>query len=98
LIVFLGRTGTVSVGPLVRSTGLYALKLTAFSTLAAFPIWRFRDAIRAPFAELGRIPANVLPLAINLAVFGAIGLACLAASRDPILTAVVSRIRGKSSN
>jgi len=93
LIAFLGRTGTVSVGPLIRSTGAYALKLTAFSALAAFPIWRFREAINAPFAGLGRIGSNVLPLAVNLAVFAGIGLACLALSRDPILTAVTARLR-----
>jgi len=97
LFWFLGKKDTVDFFMVLRSTVLYALKIVALSLAAAAPIWYFREAIYAPFAQHSRIVAQGVPLAISLAAFSAIGLLLLALTRDRIAVAILKRIRGRSS-
>jgi putative peptidoglycan lipid II flippase len=80
---------------LLRSTGLYALKMIGLSLVAAFPIWYFRAAIYAPFAGFGRLIGQGVPLLISLGVFGGIGCVLLALTKDPIAGELVSTLKRK---
>ncbi len=93
LFAFLGKTGKVRVRPLVASTARYALKMAAFSALAALPAWKLAQLVRSPLEGKGRIIAQGLPIACAFAIFAACGLALLALFRDPILAGLIGRFR-----
>jgi putative peptidoglycan lipid II flippase len=95
LFWFLAKSKTVDFARMFRSTGLYALKLVAFSILAAVPIWYFHDAIYAPFARYGRLIGQGVPLTISLFAFAAVGFALLVATRDKLTLAFMGKLKGK---
>lgn len=95
LLWYMRNKESSNMASLLRSTGLYALKMIALSLIAAFPIWYFRDAIYAPFADFGRLLGQGAPLLISLFVFGGIGCALLALTRDPLAGELVSGLKRK---
>lgn len=97
LLVFLSRNERIEVGRALRSASLYALKLALFSIIAILPIVFFGNKIAAPFAGRGRLISYGLPLTISASIFGVIGLALLAWTRDPQALAIARAFskRGK---
>lgn len=95
LMFYLKKKDTVDVVLVLRSTVVYALKMVAFSVIAAFPIWYFRDPIYASFAGHNKFVSQGVPLTISLAIFGCIGILLLAISRDPLATQLVGTVRRK---
>jgi putative peptidoglycan lipid II flippase len=95
LMIFLKKKETCDLALVLRSTVFYALKIAAFSLIAAFPIWFFRGAIYGAFAGHNRFISQGIPLTLSLAIFGAIGLGLLAISRDPIAIALGGALKGK---
>ncbi len=93
LLMFLKKKKSCDLALVLRSTIMYALKITAFSAVAAFPIWFFRDALYGAFAGHNRFVSQGAPLALSLAIFGAIGLALLAFTRDPIAVQISGALR-----
>ncbi len=92
LFVFLSRSEEIDVRSLIASTVRYALKIAAFSVAATWVMARAAEPVRARFAGMSRIAANGIPLAVNLAVFGAVGIALLAVTRDPLLSSLAGRV------
>ncbi|HNY21488.1 MAG TPA: murein biosynthesis integral membrane protein MurJ, partial [Treponemataceae bacterium] len=95
LLMFLKKKKSCDLALVLRSTIVYALKITAFSAVAAFPIWFFRDAIYGAFAGYNRFVSQGAPLALSLAIFGAVGTALLAVTRDPIAVQLTGAIKRK---
>jgi putative peptidoglycan lipid II flippase len=90
LLFFLGRNARIDVGRVLRSGGLYAGKLVAFSLCAVAPVWYFGARFAALFVGKGRIIAYGLPFCVMGIVFAAVGIALLFVSRDKQLKALIS--------
>ncbi len=82
LLLFLRKNPRVAVGKAAASASLYAAKLCLFSVLAALPVRLLAPRLLALFAGRGRILAYGLPLALGAALFAAVGVGLLAATRD----------------
>jgi len=95
LVYYLRRNKSIDIGMVLHSTIFYALKMSVFSLVAAFPIWYFRDRLYAPFATHGRLISQGVPLTLSLLIFGAIGSLLLLLSRDRLATALVAGIGRK---
>jgi len=72
-----------------------ALKIAAFSALAAFPIRYFREPIYAAFAGNNRLLSQGIPLTLSLAVFASIGILLLVISRDALSIQLLGRVKAK---
>ena len=95
LLFFLKRMQVIDIGKILRAIILYALKITAFSLVAALPIWLFRTPIYARFAGHNRLISQGIPLIISLVIFAGIGIGLLFLTRDKIAVLVISGIRKK---
>jgi putative peptidoglycan lipid II flippase len=96
LLWLLRKKTDVDLAGLLKSTGLYSLRMVAFSLLAAYPIWRFRAQIYSAFAGHNRLVSQGVPLLVSLCIFAAIGILCLLVTRDPIATKLVAKVREKA--
>jgi putative peptidoglycan lipid II flippase len=99
LLVFLARNPNIAVNRALGPAAVYAVKLVAFSCIAAVPVLFLAPRLAPFFAELaaGRIIRYGLPLAIEGAIFAAVGLFLLAITRDKQLRAVLGMFKGKKS-
>jgi len=93
LLLFLSRNPRVAVKRALRSASVYALKLVAFSLIAAAPLYFFGEAISAPFAGHGRLISQGLPLLISTCIFAGIGLGLLILTKDQQVRAIVRTLR-----
>lgn len=96
LFRFLARKEHTDAALIVGGTLAYALKLAVFSAVAAAPLLLLRDRMAGLFAGGGRLVAHGLPILIGAVVFGAVGVALLAATKDPQLKAVADTFRRKA--
>jgi putative peptidoglycan lipid II flippase len=99
LIVLLKRNERIRFRTTVAASLAYALKIAAFSLIAAAPVFILKQFVYAPFAGANRIIAFGLPLLICLAAFCLVGVALLALSRDEVLASIAQLLkrRGKAS-
>ena len=86
----------------LAGAAFYALKLLLFSLAAGVPIYLIRTRLDARFAHAGsRIVSAGVPLAVMTLIFGAIGIALLAVSKDRVAgslaNAFVSRVKRRRS-
>ena len=93
LFVFLRKSRDIDVGAVVRSTVLYAVKMCALSALASLPLIFFGSKIAAIFHSGNRLIDDGGYLAITALIFGAIGIASLFATKDPILKMIVKKVK-----
>jgi putative peptidoglycan lipid II flippase len=91
LLVFLGRNPNIAVGRALGPAFRYVLKLAAFSVAAAVPVVVFSPGLNGFFAEISanRFIRYGLPLAIEGAVFAAVGITLLAVTGDRQLKALM---------
>lgn len=94
LLYFLGKTKTVELGPFLRNTASYAGKITLFSAVSACPLWYFKEYLLTPFANLGRIAGNAIPITLGFGVFLLIFVLQLCMTKDPVLTSLRERLSG----
>jgi putative peptidoglycan lipid II flippase len=92
---YMKRNGFFDVGSLLRPSALYALRMVAFSAIAALPIWLLRDRLYAAFAHHGKVIAQGVPLALSFMIFASIGAVLLFASRDPVTSSLVALMKRK---
>lgn len=92
LVWYLGKKKTVDVFMVLKSTVRYALRMLAFSVLAAAPVYLARDALYGAFARHNRLISQGIPLLASLGIFAGIGSLLLLASKDPIAGAALSRL------
>jgi putative peptidoglycan lipid II flippase len=107
LLVFLGRKskreefttnntnekGGVVLWPALGFTLLYILKLSVISILALIPLRFLSPVLQAFFAGRGRVISYGVPLAINVTVYAALGLAMLGIMRDRYIFALFRMFR-----
>lgn len=84
------ETAVVIVGPLK-----YALKIAAFSVAAALPLRLIEGRLTTAFAGGGRLASHGLPILIGTAIFAAVGIGLLAATRDSQLAAIAGIAKRK---
>ena len=95
LIVFLGKKEHADVQLVVGSTLAYTLKVAIMSAAAAVPVALVSVPLTGAFAGGGRMTAHGAPLAISAVVFGTIGVALLAATKDPQAAALAALVGNK---
>ena len=95
LLIFLNRTKTIRTAELLRPYMLYTGKLALFSLIAVLPLYLFRERLFAPFSHLHRFLAQGIPLFIAALVFGLLGIALLALTKDPSLMSIVKHVRNR---
>jgi putative peptidoglycan lipid II flippase len=95
LLIFLRRNPKVSLGQTLPAALLYAVKLILFSGIAALPVLWLTPRLLPLFAAHGRVLAYGAPLAINAALFGALGIVLLVISGDRRIRAVGNMLRKK---
>ncbi|ULQ59390.1 murein biosynthesis integral membrane protein MurJ [Brucepastera parasyntrophica] len=95
LVFFLQKKDPEAFRKIIVPTLLYAVKMLVFSVIAALPVWYFKSAIYQPFASLGRIAGQTIPLICSALIFGLVGIILLKISRDPILGRVAAAVGGK---
>jgi putative peptidoglycan lipid II flippase len=93
LLAALLRARIPGTGPALASTGLYFLRILAFSALAAAPLLLLRPLLVAATAGGGRLVSAGLPLVAQSLLFGAIGLGLLAISRDEQAATLIRALR-----
>ncbi|MFP3042919.1 murein biosynthesis integral membrane protein MurJ [Treponema primitia] len=93
LLAFLRRNPRVTIDKALPAALIYAVKLILFSCIAAVPILALSPRLLHLFAGRGRIIAYGIPLAINAAIFGAVGIVLLVISRDKQIRGIRNMLR-----
>ncbi len=84
LIYFLLRTKLDGMSRELTGVGRYALRLTAFSLVAAIPTYFLRTSLLAAFGTAdSRLISAGLPLLLMGLIFATVGIGLLAVVRDP---------------
>jgi len=93
LLVFLRKNPHIAVGRALASALLYTLKLSLLSAVAVAPVLLLSPLLLELFAGSVRIVSFGIPLALNALVFGLLGVALLAATKDKQLGMLVQTLR-----
>ena len=96
LFIFMKRLGTIQTGPVVKSTILYAIKISAMSLIAALPCWFLRPVLLKAFEGHGRLVSAGLPAGILAVIFAVIGVLELVITRDEIVMTIIKRSQGRA--
>jgi putative peptidoglycan lipid II flippase len=89
LLVFLKKNPNIAVGRAFKSAALYTLKLIVLSCIAIVPILLIAPKVSGLFAGKGRILGFGLPLALNVVLYGIIGIALLLLTKDKQVAAII---------
>jgi len=95
LLIFLGKNPNIILGPALRSSLIYVIKLFFISGLAVIPIHFLSFTLQEVFAGKGRIISYGIPLTINTIVYILLGLALLALFRDRYILTFINIFRKK---
>ena len=96
LVVPLLRSGVPGTKKALSGSGRYVLKLVAFSLLAALPVYFLRPWLGGFFSGWNPSLAAGASLAATALVFGGIGIAFLAISRDEMASAILKAFRRRT--
>jgi putative peptidoglycan lipid II flippase len=97
LIVALLRRPVPGVSRVIARTGRYVLKLLLFSAIAALPVYFLRPIFSRILAPWNVNLAAGLSLLFTALVFGGIGIALLALSRDEMAASILRAFRRRSA-
>jgi putative peptidoglycan lipid II flippase len=98
LAAALGRSGVPGVGAALRGSAFYLGRILLLSCAAALPLYFLRPLIVGLFAaSSSRLVSAGLALALETALFGAIGVALLALTKDEIAAAFAGRFARRRS-
>ena len=96
LVIALLRTRIPGTREALASSGGYGLRLLAFSIVAVLPLYFLRPLIAGCFVGWNANLASGLSLVVTALVFGGIGVALLALSRDETALSIVHAFRRRS--
>ena len=82
LLVFLRKNPKMILGPILKSSFLYSIKILVFSAAAIIPVLLIGDRLDAVFANYGRILGLGAPLVILALLFGLLGVFLLFITKD----------------
>jgi putative peptidoglycan lipid II flippase len=99
LVWMLLRMRLRGVGQALAGSALYAIKLALFSIVAAVPILLLRPLLGRWLGDNpSRFIAAGLPLLCSAAIFGILGIALLALTRDAVAVFLFRAVRGKGKS
>ena len=93
LFIFLGKSPSVNVSSVVKSSLLYALKMTLFSLVALLPLYFLKGNLIKLFEGHNRFISQGLPVVISALIFAAIGILEMLVTKDSLITSIVKKIR-----
>ena len=93
LFVFMKRMEAIEVGKVLKGTVLYALKMCAFSAIAAVPTYFVHKLMTGFFEGHGRIVGFGAPVIISAIVFGIVGVLELVITRDEIINVILKKVK-----
>lgn len=93
LFVFMKRMEAIEVGKVLKGTVLYALKMCAFSAIAAVPTYFVHKLMTGFFEGHGRIVGFGAPVMISAIVFGIVGVLELVITRDEIISVILKKVK-----
>ena len=93
LFAFLKKNPVIEVAQVIRGLGLYALKLAAFSVIAAVPTYFVRGLLVPLLANHNRLIAFGVPLLACAVLYGAVGIGLLVITRDTIVKTLIAKVR-----
>ena len=93
LFVFMKRMEAIEVGKVLKGTVLYALKMCAFSAIAAVPTYFVHKLMTGFFEGHGRIVGFGAPVIISAIVFGIVGVLELVITRDEIISVILKKVK-----
>jgi putative peptidoglycan lipid II flippase len=96
LVVPLIRSRIPGTRMAIAASGRYSIKLVLFSALAAAPILFLRPFLATRFASWNPSLAAGASLGVTALVFGGIGIALLALSRDEMASIIMKAFRRRS--
>ena len=89
------RLHSVETKKIVKAFVLYALKITAFSAVAALPVYAALPHLVNFFAGHTRLISNGAVVALSATLFAFVGVALLVLTKDDIAKAIVAKVRRK---
>ena len=93
LFVFMKRMEAIEVGKVLKGTVSYALKMCAFSAIAAVPTYFVHKLMTGFFEGHGRIVGFGAPVMISAIVFGIVGVLELVITRDEIISVILKKVK-----
>ena len=87
------RMEAIEVGKVLKGTVLYALKMCAFSAIAAVPTYFVHKLMTGFFEGHGRIVGFGAPVIISAIVFGIVGVLELVITRDEIISVILKKVK-----
>ena len=93
LFVFMKRMEAIEVGKVLKGAVLYALKMCAFSAIAAVPTYFVHKLMTGFFEGHGRIVGFGAPVMISAIVFGIVGVLELVITRDEIISVILKKVK-----
>ena len=93
LFIFLKKNQNLDVAEVTKGTIFYALKLVAFSIVAAVPTFFVRNFLLPVFAGKGRVIGFGIPVFACAVVFAVIGITQLVLTKDEIVRVILKKVR-----
>ncbi len=93
LFVFMKRMEAIEVGKVLKGAVLYALKMCAFSAIAAVPTYFVHKLMTGFFEGHGRIVGFGAPVMLSAIVFGIVGVLELVITRDEIISVILKKVK-----
>ena len=93
LFIFLRKNPSISLGPTIKSTITYTVKLAIVSGAALIPVLYLSPILKNAFAGRGRFVSEGIPLFANAIVFALAGIILLAVTKDRQLMGIVKLLR-----
>ena len=95
LFLSLKKTKASDTAKIVKPVLLYSLKMILFSAVALVPVVLLKGKLLALFAGHNRFISQGVPLVLSCLIFGIIGVALLALTKDSILKIVIDLVKSK---
>ena len=93
LFIFMKRMEAIEVGKVLKGTVFYAIKMCAFSAIAAVPTYFVHKLMTGFFEGHGRIVGFGAPVMISAIVFGIVGVLELVITRDEIICVILKKVK-----
>ena len=93
LFVFLRKNQNVAVKKIIADTLLYTFRMIVFSVVASLPVMLLKVNILRIFEGHSRFISQGFPIAITAILFGAVGLALMFITRDPLLKNLTKKFK-----
>jgi len=98
LLVFLRKNPAITLGRMLKSALLYALKLVLFSGIAVVPVIFLSPYLSSLFAGRSRIISQGVPLVLNALIFAKVGIILLAVTKDKQFMGIIKMLDNRKAD